>query len=173
MNVILIGLKSAGKTTIGRLLATELQAAFVDTDELIMAHIQQEVALQKTIAMIYDELGSTQFRQLEQSIICRWHDQNTVLSTGGSSLLNKAVYQHLQPLGQLIYLSLSYPLWRARILAQDELPSFLRAPDQEAVLQQYYAQRDSLYQQLADKVVVIDGLSVQQVLVNVINTLNQ
>jgi len=63
MNVVLVGLRGSGKTTIGRHLAKELSREFVDSDDLI----EQRTDL--PIAEIFQLCGESYFRLLESEII--------------------------------------------------------------------------------------------------------
>ena len=59
-HVILIGLPGSGKTTVGRLVAEQLQATFVDVDALL---VRKEG---KPVTMIFAEKGEAAFRELER-----------------------------------------------------------------------------------------------------------
>jgi shikimate kinase len=63
INVFLIGMMGAGKTTVGRLLADKLGYRFVDTDALI------ERVAGKTINQIFAEDGEDAFRELEAQVL--------------------------------------------------------------------------------------------------------
>lgn len=82
-NLVLTGFMGTGKTTVGRLLAQQLNYAFVDTDEVI-----QEKA-GKTIPEIFAEDGEEAFRNMEADVACELADkQNMVICTGGRLMLD-------------------------------------------------------------------------------------
>ncbi|MFH0981443.1 MAG: shikimate kinase, partial [Planctomycetota bacterium] len=62
-NVVLIGYRGSGKTTVGRLLATRMGYAFVDTDARVVERAG------KTIADLFAEDGEPAFRELEADVI--------------------------------------------------------------------------------------------------------
>ncbi len=63
MNLILIGFRGAGKTTVGKILARRTGREFIDTDELI----ERRIGL--TIQEIVAQKGWTFFRGLERTVI--------------------------------------------------------------------------------------------------------
>lgn len=78
INLYLIGMMGAGKTTLGRMLARELRYGFVDTDDLL------EKAAGKTINQLFAEEGEAAFRQLESQIlaqVCAF--TKLIIATGG------------------------------------------------------------------------------------------
>ena len=82
-NIVLCGMPSSGKSTIGKLLAAKRDMEFVDTDELI---IQQEG---RPIGEIFASSGEMGFRKIESGVIgevARRH--GCVIATGGGAVLN-------------------------------------------------------------------------------------
>ncbi|MBF0209429.1 MAG: AAA family ATPase, partial [Desulfamplus sp.] len=77
-NIILTGFMGTGKSTVGRLVAKELNYKFVDTDELIMARCKM------TVAEIFSTKGEQEFRQMEEELALELSQQDRlVISTGG------------------------------------------------------------------------------------------
>ena len=62
-NIVLIGMPSSGKTTIGSMLAKRLNKEFIDTDELIKSRIQME------ISEYFSKFGENSFRIVESQVI--------------------------------------------------------------------------------------------------------
>lgn len=63
MNIVLIGYRASGKSTIGRLLAERLQLQFVDIDHQIMARYDN-----KSVAEIWAEFGEPHYRETESDV---------------------------------------------------------------------------------------------------------
>lgn len=63
MNIILVGYRGSGKTTVGRLLAERLRLGFADADEWIVRRAG------KSIADIFRDGGETEFRELETNVL--------------------------------------------------------------------------------------------------------
>ncbi|MBF0390752.1 MAG: shikimate kinase [Desulfamplus sp.] len=90
-NIILTGFMGTGKSTVGRLIANELNYKFVDTDELIMARCNM------TVAEIFCTKGEQGFRQMEKELALELSQQDRlVISTGGGMLLNSANVETLE-----------------------------------------------------------------------------
>ena len=79
-NIILIGMPSSGKSTVGVILAKTLGKAFIDTDLLI----QQREG--KTLQEIIDENGNDYFHMVEEAVLLGVEAENTVIATGGSAV---------------------------------------------------------------------------------------
>lgn len=81
MKVVLIGYMASGKSSIGRLLANDLDIGFIDLDEYI------ESEMQKSITTIFSEKGEIFFRKLEHEMLVKVLNENesVVLSTGGGT----------------------------------------------------------------------------------------
>ncbi|KQC29527.1 shikimate kinase [Flagellimonas eckloniae] len=81
MKVVLIGYMASGKSSIGRLLANDLDIGFIDLDEYI------ESEMQKSITTIFSEKGEIFFRKLEHEMLDKvlHENESVVLSTGGGT----------------------------------------------------------------------------------------
>ena len=97
-NIVLIGMPSAGKSTIGVLLAKELGFSFLDTDLSLQSHAG------KRLFQILDEIGKERFLALEEEVIMRIHVSKTVIATGGSAVYSKKAMDHLKMNSLFIYL---------------------------------------------------------------------
>ena len=81
--IVLTGFMGTGKTTIGKLLAENLNYRFIDTDELI------ETQNGRSIADIFQDLGEDAFREMERAIVKEIAElDNVVISTGGRLMLD-------------------------------------------------------------------------------------
>jgi shikimate kinase len=102
MNVVLIGYRCTGKTTLGRLLADRLGWPLVDTDTLI-----QERA-GKTIKEIVAAGGWPEFRRLECQVIADVAaGDRQVISAGGGAILDEANRKALRASGRVVLLTAS------------------------------------------------------------------
>ena len=99
MNIILTGLRGSGKTSLGKVLAKKLKLDFIDMDTLI------EKQENKTIAKIVEEKGWDHFRNLEKNAAQELGESNeTVISTGGGTMIDQANEKSLKKNGRIVYL---------------------------------------------------------------------
>jgi shikimate kinase len=146
-NVFLVGPMGAGKSTIGRALASMLEKTFHDCDQEIEAHTGAPVAL------IFEIEGEAGFRQRESAMIDELtRGENIVLATGGGAVLSDANRRCLHERGIVVYLQapLSTLLERTR---HDRGRPLLQTTDREDVLKRLLEQRDPLYRDVAHIVV--------------------
>jgi shikimate kinase len=99
MNIVLTGLRGSGKTQIGKLLAKKLKWKFIDLDN----EIEKE---EKTkIKNIIDLKGWDYFRTKETEITKKIAKLNeTIISTGGGTIINTENKKELKKNGKIIYL---------------------------------------------------------------------
>ncbi|MCW8987801.1 MAG: shikimate kinase, partial [Gammaproteobacteria bacterium] len=98
-NIFLIGLMGAGKTTIGRQLASELSLEFFDSDH----EIEKRTGV--TITHIFDIEGEAGFRKRETAMLDELTEKKgIVLATGGGAILQAENRQFLMSRGTTIYL---------------------------------------------------------------------
>ena len=82
-NIVLIGMPGCGKTTIGKILADELNKDFTDTDDEIIKRINMP------IADYFAKHGEESFRRVESEVIKEISAcQSSVIATGGGAVLN-------------------------------------------------------------------------------------
>jgi shikimate kinase len=92
--VALVGMMGAGKTSIGKRLATRLDVPFADADHEI------EEAAGMSVSDIFAKYGEPEFRRLERSVIARLlHDKTLVLATGGGAWMDESHPRHHEERG--------------------------------------------------------------------------
>lgn len=98
-NIVLIGMAGCGKTTIGKTLAQEIDAKFVDTDEEI---IKRE---NTTITEIFGSKGEQYFRNVEAKVIEEISAfSGKVIATGGGAILDPKNIENLKQNGKLYFI---------------------------------------------------------------------
>jgi shikimate kinase len=110
MKIYLVGFMGAGKTTVGRELASRVEAPFFDLDELI------ESAEKISIKDIFAQHGEPYFRKRERDLLrSTKYVESAVIATGGGTFTFDENIQFIQSEGLSVYLSAPYSLLRARI----------------------------------------------------------
>ncbi len=144
-NLIFIGMPSSGKSTLGRLLAAELDRPFLDTDDVIRQLNGCE------LHEIMDRDGLDGFLQREVEAICTVDVDNTVIATGGSAVYSPAGMEHLKKIGKVIYVAISYETLKKRV-GDPHLRGVVLAPGK--TLRDLYEERVPLYEKYADLTLV-------------------
>lgn len=138
LNVFLIGMMGAGKTTVGALLASQLGYYFFDTDVLI------EKVAGKTINEIFAQDGEDNFRELESRVLSELsaHTKLTI-ATGGGIVLRRFNWSYLHH-GLIVWLDAPVELLVNR-LQNDKTRPLLQKHNPAQELQKLLDQRQSLY----------------------------
>ncbi|HRK40156.1 MAG TPA: shikimate kinase [Burkholderiaceae bacterium] len=145
-SVFLVGLPGSGKSTVGRQLARRLGLQFLDSDHVI------EERLGCSIREYFDREGEAAFRDLEQATVDELSQlPDTVLSTGGGTVLREANRQVLHSRGWVVYLK-SHPAELYRRLRHDKTRPLLQVGDPLQKLKDLYHVRDPLYREVAHHV---------------------
>lgn len=143
-NIVLTGMPGSGKSTVGRVLARQLDRELVDTDTEIIR------VAKKPIPEIFAQRGERGFRYLESQVIQEVSRRTgLVIATGGGAILREENVRRLRQNGRIYFLDRP---------AEDILPTDDRplARDMEAVRQRY-AERYPRYTSTADAAVPVRG----------------
>jgi shikimate kinase len=160
-NIFLVGPMAAGKTTIGRMLADELDLAFKDTDKEIERRTGAD------IPWIFDMEGEEGFRERERQVLAELTTGSGILlATGGGSVELEENRRNLRSRGVVVFLDTSVELQLDRTRKDKNRP-LLRTDDREKVLNDLKLKRDPLYKEIAD-IRVFTGESGSRKMVSVI-----
>jgi shikimate kinase len=160
-NLVLIGYRGAGKTTVGRAVAERLALAFVDTDEQIVA----EAGV--SIADIFAEHGEPEFRRREAAVVqCVAGQGGQVISAGGGAILRDDNVEALRRTGVVVWLAAPPELLWERIRGDESTAANRPALSDRIGLEEVrviLAQRELRYRQAAHAVVDASDENVDRV----------
>ncbi len=161
-NIVLIGMPGVGKSTVGVILAKVLGYQFVDADLVIQ---QQEG---KLLCEIIEEVGTEGFIEVENRINASLNVTHSIIATGGSVVYGKEAMEHLQSIGRVVYLKVSYETLEKR-LADIKGRGVVLKEGQD--LKALFEERSPLYEKYADIEISEGTLGVEQTVEKIIENL--
>jgi shikimate kinase len=154
LNIILIGMPGAGKSTVGVLLAKRLGYQFIDTDLLLQT--RQYCRLQEIIARV----GLKEFKTLEADLLCNLEATHSVIATGGSAVYSDRAMIMLKKLGQLVFIDIPLEELLDRVNDMDTR-GLVIGPNE--TYEHLYEERQPLYRKYAEVTISGGGLRVEAV----------
>jgi XRE family aerobic/anaerobic benzoate catabolism transcriptional regulator len=139
--IALIGLRGAGKSTLGPILAERLEMPFLELNRLI----EQESGL--TLNLIFDFHGQSGYRRLERQCLENVLERypRFVLTTGGSLVSEPATFERLLASCLTVWLRTSPEEHMQRVVAQGDMRPMADNRDAMTDLQRILAEREALY----------------------------
>jgi len=144
-HLFLIGPMGAGKSTIGKQLASVLGRPFLDIDLEIVKSTGAD------IQWIFDMEGEDGFRQRESNMLMRTIASSTpsVIATGGGIVLSTDNRNAMTTAGKVVYLWVTKQQLYERT-ERDKKRPLLQVEDRKSTIDLLYEQRDPLYREIAD-----------------------
>lgn len=161
-NIALAGFMGVGKSSVGRLVAAELQFEFVDTDEVIESRTGVKVS------EIFAMHGEAVFRKFERELVeemAAWSGK--VISTGGGLVVEPDNLASLKEHSLVVCLWATPDTIYQRTKHQTHRP-LLRADDPLAKIRELLATREAAYKQ-ADVLVNTEQRSIKEIAVHVLH----
>jgi shikimate kinase len=164
-SIVLVGLMGAGKSAIGRRLASRLGLKFIDADQEI------EKAAGCSIADIFEFHGEAAFREGERRVVARLlNEPPHVLATGGGAFMDPSTRQRICERGVSVWLRADIELLLARVSRRNDRP-LLKDGDKREILTKLIAERHPVYAQ-ADVVVDSEDVPHDRMVDKIISALN-
>jgi shikimate kinase len=156
-SIFLIGMMGAGKSTVGRLLASRLHCEFVDADR------ELEERAGTSVTNVFELEGEAAFRERESQLLNELTArERIVLATGGGAILDARSRDLLRSRGLVIYLQTNADEILRRTRSDSTRP-LLKVADPRARIGELLAQRGPLYRQTAHLTVRSDATNPRRV----------
>lgn len=154
----LVGLRGAGKSTIGRALARRLDVPFVELDQLVEEHAGM------TLAEIFELRGEQRYRQIERQVLDRVLDrpEPLVMATGGSIVTAPDTWRLLRERARTVWLRAPAAAHLNRVRLQGDLRPMRGRSDPLRELEAILRERAPLYGQ-ADRTLDTEELGIEGV----------
>jgi shikimate kinase len=164
MNIVLIGYRGVGKSTIGRVLATRLGCDLISTDQEIVRRAE------RSIPEIVERYGWEYFRNLE-SEVCRdlAGRDHLVIDTGGGAILRQQNVEVLRGNGKVFWLTATVETIATRIGGDTQRPSLTGNKSFIEEIQEVLHDRAPKYQAAAHHAVATDGKSVDELVTAIVS----
>ena len=163
MNIVLIGYRGTGKSTVGKILAERLGRELVSTDAEIISRARLPVP------DIVQRFGWDHFRDLE-SEVCRdlAGKDGLIIDTGGGAILRQQNVDSLKKNGVLIWLTADVRTITERIGGDTQRPSLTGAKSFTEEVEEVLRERQPKYKSAANHIIETDGRSVAEVAVAIL-----
>ena len=142
------GIKHSGKSTLGRIVSSELGYDWVDLDDLILERLDKGT----TIRSFYQQQGKEAFMQMEVEALKAFlasAEGPAIISLGGGACDNEALTTLVKKNGKVVYLVVEEAVLLKRIL-RGGVPPFLDPNDIQRSFSRLYARRHECYGSIAD-----------------------
>lgn len=138
-HLVLVGLPGAGKTTVGRIVAEQLDAPHIDIDAFLVRQMGMPVS------QIFGKLGEAEFRSMERSAMrAALAGPPAVLMPGGGWAAQEGELEAARPTGFVIYLQCK-PAVAAKRLAGGEARPLLMGGNMEEKVRTLLESREPFY----------------------------
>ncbi len=157
-HIILLGFMGCGKSTIGYRLSYKLKKCLVDMDSLI------EEREGMSISEIFATKGEAYFRDLEAACLKMLKEEldSRIISLGGGTALREENRALIRELGTVIYLKASPETIHERTSRNNRRP-LLQCENPKERIEKMLAEREPIYESLADVVVHVDNRQIYEV----------
>jgi len=167
-NIILIGMRGGGKTTVGRILAQKLNKELIDIDELLEEREGMKIA--ETV----EKRGWEYFRDRESEIVAEvGKRKDTIISTGGGVIERPENVAALKDNGVLVLLNAPADILAERLAHDPGRPALTNAASAREEIETVLAERKKLYEAAADEIIMDTNLTLEQKTAEVLKRLER
>jgi shikimate kinase len=164
MNLVLIGFRGAGKTTLTKELAKRLKMNFIIMDELIIKKAKL------SINEIVTKYGWERFRDLESEVVSEVSKRdNIVIDTGGGVILREENIKNLKKNGFIIWLKVDEEVVIKRIKDSKNRPSLTNKGFIEEI-KNVLMEREPIYRRIADYIIDTSYRGIDEIVNEILKT---
>ena len=163
-NIILVGMPSCGKSTVGVVLAKTLNKNFVDTDLLIQRREN------KTLQEIINTSGNEYFHKVEEEVLLSFNEEDYVVATGGSAIYFDSAMEHFKEKGTVVYIRVSLETVLERL---NNIKTRGVTLEKGQTLEDLYNMRIPLYEKHADVIIDADNCTVEETIEKIIEKIEE
>ncbi len=167
MNIVLIGYRGTGKSTVARILGQRLRRKVISTDEEIVNEAGQP------IPQIIEQFGWDHFRRLETQMCQNLTDQkNLIVDTGGGLILKEENVTMLKADGKIFWLTAEVSTIASRITGDTQRPSLSGTKSFVEEIEEILEIRRPHYQAAADVIISTDQETPDTIVSQILHTLS-
>jgi shikimate kinase len=156
-NIVIIGFKHVGKSTLGKCLAAKCGLAFIDLDEQIELIFEKKYNRHLAVRDIMNDLGEISFRDIEHEVLVDVIKmQSTIISVGGGTPLenrNAAFFKDQI----VIYVVAPRDIVFERIMINGRPAFFPLDVDPYDYFNRLWDEREKIYEKMANVTIINDG----------------
>lgn len=158
MNIVLIGYRGTGKSTVAKILGRRLERKVLSTDAEIVKEAGQ------TIPQIVEQNGWDHFRELETQMCRKLQDQHDlIIDTGGGLILREENVKLLKGNGTIFWLTAEIPTIVKRISGDTQRPSLSGTKSFVEEIEDILKERTPKYQAASDHIIATDQTTPQAI----------
>lgn len=127
--IVFIGFRASGKSLLGSWLAEELRMPFVDTDDVVLAHLGFD-----SVDNAWEQVGEEGWREAELLVIPPLFEQQSVIALGGGAPMIQAIQKAMGSVDTVFNLTANEKMTVLRMEAGEDRPA-LSNPDLDVRLE--------------------------------------
>lgn len=165
----IVGIKHCGKSTVGKILAKDLNIPYYDLDELI------EQSVGTSVRSFYIKEGKEAFQQQETLALKKLNtiqSSDFVCGTGGGISDNKQALEILEKTSGKIFINTSFTTVYSRIV-KNGIPPFLKTNNPEKEFQNMYNRRTNIYKNICNFEINGDNKTPDQIKIEILNKIKE
>jgi shikimate dehydrogenase len=168
-NIIVLGMKNAGKSTFVNQLATKLDMNIIKVDDETESLYEQKTGEKLSFREIHKKHGSDFFRDLEAEaveLIAQAQPENCIIDLGGGTAMRESNRNILKKLGRVVWLKLHKEINFERIMANG-IPAFFKYQDDpQKSYNELCEERYPIFEEFADYIIEYTNETTEEIVMS-------